>query len=229
MDHNFDQQSETRKMILNLLKQNGTETISSLGSKLNISSEGVRLQLLKLEKDGFVRRYTEKTTSKGGRPAIKISLTSKGESLFPKQYEALTIEVIDTVSNQLGMAAMKRVLSTMVDTRVSEWEWRLKGLSFVEKVAALKDLYSVNDNFMDVEYQHETHSALLTEHNCPFYEVAMQRPVLCNITLNTLARLLGCRVVREKSFQNGDGCCVFRVQMDQPLDLTTFSFEMEEN
>lgn len=227
MNQNIDQLSGTRKSILMLLKQNGSETISSLSRKLTISSEGIRLHLIQLERDGYIKRNTEKSTSKGGRPAIKISLTSKGESIFPKHYNALTIEVMDTVDQQLGKEAVKKILSAMVDTRVREWEQRLKGLSLVEKLEALKNLYIQNDLFMDVDDDHETKSTILIERNCPFYDVAMQRPVLCNVTLNSLTRLLGYRVVREKRFQDGDGCCVFRVKTDQPIDLPAFSFEDE--
>lgn len=227
MNQNFDEQSESRKAILTELKQSGSSTISSLGNKLNISNEGVRLQLVQLERDGLVKRNTGRNTSKGGRPALKFSLTSEGERLFPKQYDALSIEVIDTVANKLGKDAVKKVLSTMADARVAEWELRLSGLSLVEKVAELKDLYSSNDLFMDVDYHRETQTIRLIERNCPFYDIAMKRPVLCSVTLNTLTRLLGCRVEREKQFQNGDGCCVFRVHMDQPIDLTTFAFEVE--
>jgi predicted ArsR family transcriptional regulator len=210
-----------------LLKQNGSETISSLGTKLNISSEGIRLHLIQLERDGYIKRNTEKIVSKGGRPAIKISLTSKGETLFPKHYDALSIEVMDTVTQHLGKDALKKVLSAMVDTRIRDWEQRLKGLSLAEKLEALKNLYIPNDLFMDVDYDRETKSTILIERNCPFYDVAMQRPVLCNVTLNTLNRLLGYRVVREKRFQNGDRCCAFRIKTDQPISLTAFLFEEE--
>jgi DeoR family transcriptional regulator, suf operon transcriptional repressor len=228
MNQNFEQQSGTRKTILTLLKQNGFETISTLKKKLTISSEGIRLQLMQLERDGFVKRYTERNGSKGGRPAFKISLTSKGESLFPKQYDALTVELIDTALNQLGMAAVKKVLSTMVDARVSEWEGPFSVLNLEGKIAALKDLYTSNDQFMEVEHHPETNTILIKEQNCPFHNVAMQRPILCSVTLNTLTRLLGCRVVREKRFQDGDGCCVFRVELDQPIDSPSFSFEEEK-
>lgn len=225
MEQNIDQLSDTRKSILMLLKQNGPETISSLSNKLNISNEGIRLHLIQLERDGYIKRNSERSASKGGRPAIKISLTSKGETIFPKHYNALSIEVIDTVDQQLGRDAVKKILSAMVDIRVKEWEPRLKGLSLAEKLETLKNLYIPNDMFMDVDYDRETKSTILIERNCPFYDVAMERPVLCNVTLNTLTRLLGYRVIREKRFQNGDGCCVFRVNTDQPIDLTTFSFE----
>lgn len=227
MNSNFDQQSETRKAILKLLKQNGSETISSLRNILKISSEGIRLQLVQLERDGLIQRHSQRN-SKGGRPAFIISLTSTGEALFPKQYDSLTIEVIDTVAKQLGMDSVKKVLSTMTDARVKEWERRLSGLSLIEKVSALKELYTLDDEFMDMEYHPETKTIHLIERNCPFYDVALQRPVLCSVTLNMLTRLLGCKVMREKRFQNGDGCCAFRIHLDQPVDISAFSFEEEE-
>jgi predicted ArsR family transcriptional regulator len=226
MNHHFEQQSDTRKAILMAIKQNGSETIAKLVSKLKISSEGVRQHLVQLEKDGLIKRSSKRSGSGGGRPAINVCLTPKGETLFPKKYEALTIEVIDTVAKQLGEDAMKKVLMTMAEARVKEWEWRLEGLSFPERVSALKDLYVTDDSYMDVEQTGETFR--LIERNCPFHDVAIQRPVLCNVTLSTLTRLLGCRVVREKSFQNGDGCCVFRVRTDQPVDIQSIPFILEE-
>ena len=58
---------------------------------------------------------------------------------------------------------------------------------------------------------------LLIERNCPFLSVARKHPALCTVSVCTLSRLLGVRVVREQRFQDGDGCCVFRVCVDEPL------------
>lgn len=208
------------------IKQTGSETIASLAAKLKISGEGVRLSLMQLERDGLIERQIKRSSPGGGRPAIKVYLTSKGETLFPKQYDALTIEIIDTVTHQLGKDALKKILIMMAETRVREWEGKLSGLSLAERVSSLKDLYGTDDPFMDVEYAGET--IRLIERNCPFYDVALERPVLCNVTLSTLTRLLGFRVVREKSFQNGDGCCVFRVKTDEPVDRNLDPFLVEE-
>jgi hypothetical protein len=43
-----------------------------------------------------------------------------------------------------------------------------------------------------------------------------------------LSRLLGYTVTREKRFQNGDGRCVFRVHLDQPINSDAFRFAFEE-
>jgi predicted ArsR family transcriptional regulator len=69
---------------------------------------------------------------------------------------------------------------------------------------------------------------VLVERNCPFLNVAMRRPQLCAITVNTLTRLLGVRVIREERFQDGHRRCVFRVLEDQPVDTVNYRFEMEQ-
>lgn len=43
-----------------------------------------------------------------------------------------------------------------------------------------------------------------------------------------MSRLLGYKVTREKRFQAGEGRCVFRVQLDQPLRSVAFRFAFED-
>ena len=68
----------------------------------------------------------------------------------------------------------------------------------------------------------------LVERNCPYYNTAMRRPILCNVSINALTRLLGVRVERDERFQNGDGRCVFHVHADQPIDASAWEFHIEE-
>jgi predicted ArsR family transcriptional regulator len=56
----------------------------------------------------------------------------------------------------------------------------------------------------------------------------MRRPILCNVSVNALTRLLGVRVERDERFQHGDGRCVFHVHADQPIDPAAWQFQLEE-
>ena len=56
----------------------------------------------------------------------------------------------------------------------------------------------------------------LIERNCPFFNVAQKHPAICSVSVNTLERLLGFKVVREQRFHAGDGRCVFRVRPGEP-------------
>jgi predicted ArsR family transcriptional regulator len=148
------------------------------------------------------------------------------EHLFPKSYDGLTVELIDTVISQLGEESLKQILSSMTESRVQQWESRLRGLNLYDRVVALKDIYIENDSFIEIEQVEE--DILLIERNCPFANVAMKRPALCSLTVNVLTRLLGLKVVRTETFQNGDGRCAFRIHSDQPVHAESYSFFIEK-
>jgi predicted ArsR family transcriptional regulator len=226
MSLNVEQLSETRRTILFALKHNGAATIAELASRLEMTGEAIRQHLLQLEGERWVEKHTKRDSSNGGgRPSMYYSITSKGEHLFPKHYDSLTVEVMDTIAEQLGAEALNKILATMTDARVREWEPRLQGLNLAERVEALKGIYLADDTFMGVE--HSGDRLRLIEHNCPFLNVAKRRPALCSVTVSTLSRLLGYRVVREERFQDGDGRCAFRVLLDQPMDDDSFTFALE--
>jgi len=208
-------QPDTRRTILELLKHDGPTSIAGLAERLQMSGEAVRQQLLQLAREGWVEAHHERASSRrSGRPAAHYRLTVAGDHLFPKHYDALTVAVIDAVGSELGPEALSRILAALTEARVREWEPRLAGKSLGERVEALKGLYLGEDPYMEAEEVPGGYR--LVEHNCPFLNVALQRPALCSVSVSLLSRLLGVEVVREERFQSGDGRCVFRVLADRP-------------
>ena len=218
MSSTVDQLSGPRKTILLAIKRGGAKAASELAVELEISTEAVRQHLMVLERDGWIDRHPDRRSSQsgGGRPTLRYGLTSEGEHLFPKHYDMLAVELFDSVSTHLGSEALKHVLASMAEARVREWEPRLRGLNFEERLEALKDFYVKGDGYMEIEDRDE--GPALVERNCPIVNVVKQRPMLCAVTITALTRLLGVRVIREKSFQNGDGCCVFQIFPNEPID-----------
>lgn len=224
---NINSFSETKQEILKTLKEVGSASIAMLQSKLDMTGEALRQHLLQLKHDGFVERKSKKSKDPlGGRPAKQYYLTLDGEHLFPKNYDQLTMEIIDTVADNLGQEALLKILETMTNTRIKKWEPQLQGLDVNERLEVLKGLYLQDDAFMEIE---ESENAIsLVEHNCPFLNVATKRPTLCSVTVSTLTQLLGYKVERKERFQNGDGRCVFRILLDQPVDVNTYRFTLEK-
>src|SRR5206468_12583732 len=138
-----------------------------------------------------------------GRPATFYQLTVAGDHLFTKRYDVLAIAVMDAIGLELGVDAAKRVFARVTDTLVRTDEPKVRDKTLEQRVQAVKDWYGQGDPFMDVETTSD--GFRLIERNCPFINVAMQRPALCSISVNSLTRLLGARVVREESFQRGFG------------------------
>ncbi|MFD2445477.1 helix-turn-helix transcriptional regulator [Bacillus sp. CGMCC 1.16607] len=227
MSINLNQLQGPRRDILNYLKQNGPSTVADLSSRLQMTGEAVRQHLLQLTQDEYIQRQSERAPDAGaGRPSLFYSLTLVGEHLFPKSYDGLTVELIDTVISQLGEETLKQILSSMTESRVQQWESRLRALNLYERVVALKDIYMENDSFIEIEQDED--DLLLIERNCPFANVAMKRPALCSVTVNVLTRLLALKVTRKETFQNGDGRCVFKIHSDQPIHTESYSFFIEK-
>lgn len=219
--------SEIRRAILAIVKRRGSATVQELADELRISYEGARQQVVQMHREGWLDRQVERNGPRVGRPRSHYRLTPAGDHLFPKHYDALTVELIDALTARFGAAGLRDVLADLAEARVREWAPRLAGLSLPEKLERLRGIYLEDDPFISVE-QTADGAPRLVERNCPFLNVASRRPALCSLTVNTLSRLLGCRVVREERFQAGDGCCAFRVVADRPAGPGSgFRFEDE--
>ncbi len=199
-------------------------TTRQLAAGLDITYEAVRQQLAELVRAGWVTAShapaaAEATVAgtmgpKPGPASRRYRLSVAAEHLFPKHYDELSVELVQHVLERFGGTGVVEILSRMTDARVARWAPLLKGLTLEEKLKALSSLYEDQDAYMQVEWKDG--APALVERNCPFFSVAQKHPAICSVSVNTLERLLGFKVVREQRFQAGHGRCVFRVRLDEP-------------
>ena len=196
-----------------------------MASEIRVSYEAVRQQVAAMRSEGWLERSVPRPESSGvGRPRAAYRLTAAGEHCFPKHYDFLSVALIDGILARSGPEGLREILADLADAKSREWEPRLEGLTLEEKLESLRDLYLPADPYTSVEKNGDG-DLRLVERNCPFYNVARQRPALCSLSVSTLERLLGYRVEREERFQAGHGRCVFRVRTDRPLAEAPFRFE----
>ena len=228
MANNVESISDVQQQILTFIKQQGQTTNAAIAEHLNVSYEAVRQQLRQLEiAQLVVSRKKGPEGQRVGRPTRVYTLSAAGDHLFPKAYDELAVELIDTLAAVLGPDALRQVLASFTDQKVRQWTPDLQDKSLLERLKALKGIYLEDDAYMEVDQDEVSGELRLVERNCPFLNVASRRPALCSVTVSTLIRLLGYKVTREKRFQDGDGRCVFRVHLDQPVNTNTFRFAFE--
>jgi predicted ArsR family transcriptional regulator len=224
----INQLPDSRRAILTALKQQGPATIAQLAAILQLTGEAVRQQLLQLQRDGWIEARVDRASAgRTGRPATAYNLTAAGDHLFPKQYDALNVAMIDAIADELGPDAATRVLARVADEKANVIEPMLRDLTLEQRIATLKNWYLQDDPYMETEKTDD--GFRLIERNCPFYNTAMRRPNLCSVSVNALTRVLGVRVFREEKFQNGDGRCVFRVMANEPVDAESHAFALESS
>lgn len=229
MAGNVENVSDVQQQILTFIKRRGETTNADIARDLNVTYEAVRQQLRQLEAAELVNsRKKRSKDGRAGRPTRVYTLSPAGDHLFPKAYDELAVELIDTLAAALGPEALRQVLTSFTDENVRQWAPNLDDKSLLERLEALKGIYLEDDAYMEVDQDEASGELRLVERNCPFLNVAARRPALCSVTVSTLSRLLGHKVTREKRFQDGDGRCVFRVHLDQPVNPNVFRFAFEE-
>ena len=217
---------ETRAQILRLLKARGHGTLGELAGELDGTTVNARQQLAALIKSGWVPRIKPREPQGKGRPPVEYALTDAGDHLFEKNYDSLSLMLIETLQARFGDDALLTAMESITDSNVAQWDKALRGKSLHKRLETLKGIYFADDPHTFVETHDD--GPRLVETNCPYLHVAQREPRMCSITLSTLSRLLGYRVVREQRFQDGDRRCVFRVCQDQPVDPATFRFALED-
>jgi predicted ArsR family transcriptional regulator len=220
--------SGMRRTILGLVKRRGSAAIAELAGELQVSYEAVRQQVTQLHREGWLQKRVDRGGDRPrvGRPQGRFRLTVAGDHVFPKHYDLLSVELLDAVAARSGEAGLREVLGALADARVKEWLPRLEGLDLEARLELLRGIYFEDDPFVSVE-RAEGGGLRLVERNCPFLNVAAERPAICSLTVAVLSRLLGRRVVREERFQDGDGRCAFRVLEERARADEPFRFEAE--
>jgi predicted ArsR family transcriptional regulator len=219
----LDQLPETRRLILQLIKERGGTTASEVAARLGVSVEAARQQLTQLQTSGWVEARNIRERGRMGRPSTTYTISVAGENLFPKMYDELLMAIVHATAETFGPEAPESVWAALADARTRGWQ-HLQAEPEVEKrVEALRDLYARKDPYVRVTAHPDGYD--LVELNCPFLNVALQYPALCSTSVNLMSRVLDRRVVREKRFQDGDGMCVFRVYANEVVSTDRFERE----
>lgn len=214
---------KTRRDVLAVLKMRGRATILELSKQLGLTHEGIRSHILQLQREGWIMSDCEQVEEddpeqSAGRPPAQYCLTGAGDHVFPKYYDELTLLLLDAAAEVDG-DVLRRILEKITDMRVEALSGRAKAPrakapTIREQIDRLRSIYVENDPFTVVARQGG--DWVLIERNCPFLNVAFERPAICSTTVSTMRRLLGHEVVRQRRFQDGEGRCEFRVVTSRP-------------
>lgn len=222
----LEQFQPSRRRLLEILKVDGYSTIAHLSGKLSVSGEAVRQHLLHLQESGHVTSQMDGASRRrAGRPAMLFRLTVRGDNLFKKDYAALAETILQAAEEALDEDCMGRLLRQLTKYRIEAFRSAVEAQNANGKLKALRDFYSPDDSFMRIVQ--ENGKSCLVQHNCPYLNVALNRTAICSVSVSALSRLLKCRVTREKRFQWGDGCCMFKPHPDQPLNGNEPVYEPE--
>ena len=204
-----DQLQPTRRKIVMALKQHGGLTAAELAEMLGITSMGVRRHLTTLERDKLV--VYEMVQRGKGRPSYVYRLSPQAENLFPKNYAALTNELLNYLSDSSGPETIITLFDRRAQRRIRNAQIQLADKPLPERVAGLARLLT-SEGYLAEWDQEDDNTFWLREHNCAVHDVAAEFSAACNSELTFLQTVLpDAEVTREHHMMRGELMCAYRI------------------
>ena len=204
--------SDTARAILDTLKRRGQATVAELSQEFGLSGMAVRHHLSSLRAKGFVR--STHTRHGVGRPTEMFRLTELGDELFPRHYDQLANDILQTIASVEGKEKTNAIFSHRKQRQLEQHCKQLEGLSLEQKVSEVARILT-EDGFL-ADYEKQGDDYVLTEHNCALSKVADQFNQLCECELSLIAELLDADVTRKEHRIQGDHCCSYIIMPKAP-------------
>lgn len=196
-----------------ILKTRGPQSLATIAKEMDITNEGARFHLLKLEKDGLVK--SSKEVKGRGRPKHIWSLTEKGHARFPDTHGDLTVKLITKMRETLGQEAVDQVIEANRESGIETYMQEMEGLEDLEnKVAKLAEIRA-REGYM-AEYEKEDEGYLLIENHCPICSAAKACQGFCRAELETFRSVLGddVSVERVNHIIAGARRCAYKIKQN---------------
>ncbi|MBP1989318.1 helix-turn-helix transcriptional regulator [Paenibacillus eucommiae] len=205
---NHDLETSTRKVILSMLKTQGQLSVANMSEQLGVTKMAVRRHLNTMEQEGLLN--TRLVHQPMGRPANLYFLTDRADSLFPKNYELLTLDLLGELLEEEGQQRIEFLFKRRESKLTAKYQSRMQADSLKERVSELVNIQNENGYMVDWVQQEE--GFIVSEHNCPIAQVAVQFEQACQCELSLFQNLLDAEVERTECLAKGGTKCVYVIQ-----------------
>ncbi|MGO4136546.1 helix-turn-helix transcriptional regulator [Rhizobium brockwellii] len=198
--------------ILILIKTDGPQLAAAIGDALGISGEAARQQLSKMAEEGLVEPVTVAGAGRG-RPRQLWHLTASGNRRFPDGHAELTANLLGTLVEQLGPAALDTVISAREAETLQRYRQELgKAHDLASRVEALAGIRT-REGYMADHWQEEDGAFMLVENHCPICAAATACAGFCRSELETFRAVLSAKVERSEHILAGARRCAYRITL----------------
>lgn len=203
---------KTRRIILDLLKTEGSMTSAQLAERLGLTGMAVRQHLYALLSEKFV--MVEERPVPIGRPAKHWQLTTEADRFFPDAYAELNVSLISALGDVFGAEGLERVLSARCARQQADYVGRIKAsASLKQRLQQLARIRTEEGYMAEVKAEGKG-SFLLIENHCPICVAATQCQGICTTELDLFRKVLGPDVIieREDHIISGARRCTYRIK-----------------
>ncbi len=205
----------TKIQILRLLKRGGPASVNDIASELQLAGMTVRQHLVALERDGLVEARDQRRGP--GRPRTLYAVSSQGDAMFPRGYDALARGILQEVAllqphEVAELPAEDKIellMARYAERTATPYLVQLEGCDIETRALRAAAILDQLSGFIEIEWRPE--GVAIRDLNCAYRKVADLGPRVCAWHARFLSVLLGCEVCWVTDGR--EDCCSFLVPL----------------
>jgi predicted ArsR family transcriptional regulator len=199
--------SETSdELIVELLRQAGSLSVSELSRATEVTSTAVRQRLGRLMARGCVQRTSER--ARRGRPSHAYSLTEKGRrETAGDNYGDLALAMWKEVRAVKDPEVRRGLIGRIAETLAAAYREKVQGESLTGKMESLAAVFA--DRKIPFAVDQSSELPVLTALACPYPELAEQDRSVCAMERMLFSELVGTGLQLTSCRLDGSTCCTF--------------------
>lgn len=199
---------DTRRIVLETIRDQGGATVASLAEALGISLISVRHHLTGLQAEGLVN--VELQRQPVGRPKHVYTLTTSGQRSLPSAYHVLAERLLDELKASLSPDQVSALLDRLAANMAARHGGVGFGGTLEERLERVVEI--LGESGFRAAIHRVSASTVQAELNCPYIYVGQRHPEVCRIDHTIIQSVLGQEVQRTSCVLHGDKSCVFTVE-----------------
>ena len=203
---------QVRFRIIEIIKEQGSATVSELAEQIGLAQVSVRHHLDILVGEDLVCLAGVRRRPGAGRPSQVFTLTDSATKLFPQRHAILADGILDELKTVLPQAKIREVLARLAEktSRSAPPSWDGEPLEQrLDEVAGFLTEQGYSARWEACDGFFELHVC-----NCPYAGVAENHPELCGMDQTMILRLLPHAARVESRVLNGASHCRYVVKQE---------------
>jgi predicted ArsR family transcriptional regulator len=204
---------QTRKIILNYLKEHGQATVDELAEVVDLTSVTVRHHLDILRSDEIVAEPAIRHRTARGRPQYSYTLTDKASQYFPKNYEALASKVLAEIKATSTTQTVNVIFEGVANRFAAEALPLIPGEPVTDRLD--RAVAFLNSRGYVARWESAPEGYHLQTCNCPYEALTPEHPELCEMDRALVGSLLGTTPECLARVAEGSPNCIFLIRTAQ--------------
>jgi predicted ArsR family transcriptional regulator len=192
--------------LLDLLRITGPLGVSELADAMEVTPTAVRQRLTRLMARKAIQR--EATRHGRGRPKHRYWLTDNGLRMTGSNFTDLAMTLWRETSHVGDSSVRREFLRRIARALALGYADQIQGNTPAERMQSLADLLA--QRRIPVSVEESSHGTILTEHACPYPNLAEHDQAVCNMERMMFSELLGQDVALTQCRLQGGSECRFQ-------------------